>query len=462
MAEGKQDPWYEEISGTEGGGTNGGGSTIEPDTIVLKENKASAEDVENNVSDKWVDAALLFAVKEGIKHTSITDIDLKPTDVKNTFTVSLTWVDDKGVEKTTLDPTPIVIEGEIVLTEEQVIDGANTTAGMITGALLNKAIDTFGGLFKRITIPNGTKDSDGDSIEIVEGYEVDNNGMKLLYGDNVLYTRSADDAYTFIGDKVEYRKHIKNFYVTFTTVGDTNVTFTGGTLTLSNTDTQDEVPYTSSSNIPAGNYALYGNNVDNVKFINNKFTKIHIEKNETQTNADNMFLGLGLMTTFTANANTFGNVTSLFNTWKECKGITSFPKIDTSNVVILSGTWWFCTNLKSFPMIDTSSVTNMYSGWRNCTSLLSFPKIDTSKVNRIYAAWYICTNLTSFPALDMSRVTDAGYLWGSCTSLVIIEGVINDGTPPGVVVNMFYETDALTRPTAAEQNTILNGGTYHI
>ena len=143
------------------------------------------------------------------------------------------------------------------------------------------------------------------------------------------------------------------------------------------------------------------------------FTKIHIERNDKQTDADRMFYVLTKLTTFTANPNTFGNVTDMDYTWFTCNSLTSFPKI------------------------DTSKVTYMDCPWSDCSALTSFPAIDISKVTKLWRSWY------------------------NCTSLVTIQGLTNNGVAPDDV-NVFVNTPALTRPTAAEQTSILNGNSYHV
>ena len=46
----------------------------------------------------------------GITHTSITNIDLRPTGTPNEFTVEITWIDEDGNTQVTTDPTPISVQ----------------------------------------------------------------------------------------------------------------------------------------------------------------------------------------------------------------------------------------------------------------------------------------------------------------------------------------------------------------
>ena len=157
----------------------------------------------------------------------------------------------------------------------------------------------------------------------------------------------------------------------------------------------------------------------------------------------------------------FPKVEVLNYCWYGCNSLTSFPAIDTSNITNMYGAWGICTSLTPFPVIDTSKVTQLRA-WFKCTSLTSFPMIDTSKVTDMQDSWAFCSSLTSFPAIDISKVTNLRGVWYDCTSLVTIQGLTNNNVAPTNIYLTFDNTPALTRPTAAEQTSILNGNSYHV
>ena len=377
------------------------------DTYLKVEDKALTIDLAE--VDKWVDAILLGTVMTGIDHTAISNLDLKPTGVKDTFTITLTWL-DKGVAKVVEDKTPILLSRFPTLTKDSLKDG---TEGKITPLLIKEAIEEKLKRFIVATIPANTLDTRGDKVDVVNGKIIDIDGMKLLYGDGVVYV-IKDDVYTPL-HLVKERVITENFYTTFTITGDAKVSFTGGT--MSTRVDGVEKPYVSKTILSAGTYEMFGDNIDNVAFLNNVFTKIHIERNSDQTAANNMFANLNKLVDFTANPNSFSTVKRLYNTWRACTGLTSFPVINLSQATILYFTWFACSKLKTFPFIDTSSNKSLVYTWYGCYALKEFPKLDTSKVTNFTATWRNCIGLTSFPSISTGSGTTMSAAWNGCKKL---------------------------------------------
>lgn len=71
------------------------------------------EDVNNNFTSTDVEGVLkeLSLQVTGLAHTSITNIDLVATANPNEYVVSINWIDGDGVAQSTVDPTPVVING---------------------------------------------------------------------------------------------------------------------------------------------------------------------------------------------------------------------------------------------------------------------------------------------------------------------------------------------------------------
>jgi len=345
-------------------------------------------------------------------------------------------------------------------------------------------------LVKKIHIPNGTKDSNGMLIPFTSGISITIGSMSILYTRTLTYTKAVNATlWNYTGDMEDPNYFgVEDFYTTFTITGDAKFIFNSGAVVSVMEKNTKVITSINSDNttIPAGEYVLKGKDVTEFKFKNDVFTKIHMEKTKGLTRAYEMFDSLTKLTTFTANPNTFGDVTemysawynchsltsfpvidtssaiSIFIAWNNCHSLTSFPVIDTSKVTIMNASWYNCHSLTSFPAIDISKVTQLTNTWYNCRSLTSFPALDTSKVTEMYSVWYNCRSLTSFPAIDISKVTQLTNTWSFCTSLVTIQGVTNNNVAPTTVVDVFSNTPALTRPTAAEQTSILNGNSYHV
>ncbi len=109
--------------------------------------------------------------------------------------------------------------------------------------------------------------------------------------------------------------------------------------------------------------------------------------------------------------------TSFSFTWSYCSGLTSFPLLNISAVRQLHYTWSYCSGLTSFPLLNTAAVTDFTHTWRDCSSLMSFPLLDTAAVTDFIAVWSGCSSLTSFPLLNTSAGTGFNGAWSDCSGL---------------------------------------------
>jgi RNA polymerase sigma factor (sigma-70 family) len=109
--------------------------------------------------------------------------------------------------------------------------------------------------------------------------------------------------------------------------------------------------------------------------------------------------------------------TNFFFAWGACHGLTNFPLLNTSAGKNFRSSWRECSGLTSFPLLDTSAGNNFDSAWRDCYHLTSFPLLNISAGTTFQSAWYQCSGLTSFPLLDTSAGTDFSVAWGGCFGL---------------------------------------------
>jgi len=245
------------------------------------------------------------------------------------------------------------------------------------------------------------------------------------------------------------------FIASITTKGEVKLVFPEGN--LKTIDSEDNIKdYISGTILPTDTYTIYGDGITSIQFVNDNFVDIHIERNDEQTNADNICKNLFSLKTFTALETTFSNVTSFRYSWAYCKVIGMFPKIDTSKAITLLGTWRNNESLKGFPLLDTRNVISLSKAWMGCKELLGFPAIDTSSVINMYSAWAECLNMLSFPYIDISKVTNITYAWFKTYKLICMGGFSsNNERLDGMLT--FPKDAVLLRPNTTEQAAILAG-----
>ncbi|PYG86553.1 Calx-beta domain-containing protein [Ruminiclostridium sufflavum DSM 19573] len=121
-------------------------------------------------------------------------------------------------------------------------------------------------------------------------------------------------------------------------------------------------------------------------------------------------------------------VTSMANTFKNCKGLVQALEIPYS-VTDMSYTFSGCTGLTQAPLIP-NSVTNMRYTFNGCTSLTQVSMLSSS-VTSINHAFSGCTALTQAPEIPNS-VTDMNAAFSRCTDLVQAPQI------PDSVIDMSY------------------------
>lgn len=98
------------------------------------------------------------------------------------------------------------------------------------------------------------------------------------------------------------------------------------------------------------------------------------------------------------------NVTSMYNTFNGCTGLSTIPPLDTSNVTNMNYMFQGCENLVVIPPLDTSNVTSMNSTFYGCKNLVTIPPLDTSNVVTMQSMLNGCENLVAIPPLDFSKI----------------------------------------------------------
>ncbi len=148
------------------------------DPFITKLNKPSNEIagyipvVDPTGDDIIYKAASEVISTNGLTHTSITNIDLKPTGNTNEYTVEIEWTDENGTVNTTTDATPITISAGI--------EDLNLAINETIAFDLNSRIST-----------DGT-----DTI-----WQLDNGDIKITRSgaDRVLISRASGDIFVYVG-----------------------------------------------------------------------------------------------------------------------------------------------------------------------------------------------------------------------------------------------------------------------
>lgn len=90
------------------------------------------------------------------------------------------------------------------------------------------------------------------------------------------------------------------------------------------TDTVED--YTSGEVLPKGEYVIYGKDIVGIRFINDGFVNIHVIKNDKQTYAYKMCIGLTKLKSFTFEEGTFKHILDDDKAWFACYNLKPKPK----------------------------------------------------------------------------------------------------------------------------------------
>ena len=190
-------------------------------------------------------------------------------------------------------------------------------------------------------------------------------------------------------------------------------------------------------------------NVEQVKFTNASVIDDNIEIVGLKS-CRQMFLNcLGLTSIPKMDTS---NVTSMYQMFYGCSRLTSIPEMDTSNVTSMYQMFEGCSELTSIPKMDTSNVTNMYEMFYDCSRLTSIPEMDTSNVTNMYQMFYGCSILTSVPQLNMSNVKNIVSMFNSCPKLSDLGGLTNMGKSFTSAITLNISSSPLTNQSV--QNII--------
>ena len=132
-----------------------------------------------------------------------------------------------------------------------------------------------------------------------------------------------------------------------------------------------------------------------------------------------------------ATENTFKNVTTMENMFRECNN-EKFTKLDlscfkTENIVSMKNMFNSCVNLSTLNLngFNTSNVTDMNYLFYNCKKLtnLDISSFDTSNVKNMNAMFSACKEITSIDVgnFDTSNVKNMGDMFSNCHKLTSID-----------------------------------------
>ncbi|MCH5213019.1 MAG: BspA family leucine-rich repeat surface protein, partial [Oscillospiraceae bacterium] len=161
------------------------------------------------------------------------------------------------------------------------------------------------------------------------------------------------------------------------------------------------------------------------------FTRIDISK---FTNLDNMFQGLPLESLDFLKDWDVSHITSMKNTFRNCKGISSLEALkdwDIRNVTDMSYMFSGCSveSLEGIADWNVGSVTDMsymFSGCSNLESLEALKDWNVGNVGTMEGMFQKCESLTSLEGLEnweVSQVTKMNNMFQQCTGLVSVKAL---------------------------------------
>ena len=159
------------------------------------------------------------------------------------------------------------------------------------------------------------------------------------------------------------------------------------------------------------------------------------------------YIGCSNMTSFTAPAAAFSDLTRMDHMFRDCTSLSSFSDADTSSCSIFTYTFHNCSSLVTAPTFDYSSCTGLYQTFLNCTSLTTFPanafnSTGTFGTNGFFNTFQNCaltaqsienilvsldTNGQSNVILHINGGTNAGYSTWSTAAQTALTNLTNRG-----------------------------------
>jgi surface protein len=113
----------------------------------------------------------------------------------------------------------------------------------------------------------------------------------------------------------------------------------------------------------------------------------------------------------------FSEVTNFASMFSTITGMTSIPKIETSNATTMAAMFEYCRFLNEVPMMNTENVKSMYYMFRECDKITTIPKFITSNVTNFEGMFYGCENLEVVPQLDTSKATSFHNTFFGCSKI---------------------------------------------
>lgn len=109
-------------------------------------------------------------------------------------------------------------------------------------------------------------------------------------------------------------------------------------------------------------------------------------------------------------------ITSLANTYRDCKKLVAVPDIDTSNCTNFDHTFAGASALTDLSNVDMSKATTISGAFQGCTKLTKVPN-DTSSCTDFTAAFADASSIVDLGDVDMSNATKITEIFRGCTNL---------------------------------------------
>jgi hypothetical protein len=122
-----------------------------------------------------------------------------------------------------------------------------------------------------------------------------------------------------------------------------------------------------------------------------------------------------------ARAEAFAECTSFNSTWKDCRTMVDFPKINTSNATDFTNAWQNCVNLTPFPPIDIRKGVSFDRAWMENNALTSFPTGSFPLGVSFVSAWQGCVKMVDFPRCTFPVGQNLQSAWESNYELVTFQ-----------------------------------------
>jgi len=159
------------------------------------------------------------------------------------------------------------------------------------------------------------------------------------------------------------------------------------------------------------------------------------------------------------------NVTNFSSVFSQCKGLTDFPNIDTSNGQNFTNMFVNCAYLKgaNFPSgYSFGNATNFYQMFKDCYNLTTVPNVFSGgQVTNMQSMFQGCVSLKNIPKeINLSSSVSTYNMFHSCFALDEVN--IGDATNLVNMRGMFYDCRKLKKITFKSPETVKPTGCQNI